>query len=76
MARAKSPERVLRELGRRIRAARINAGITQEAAAHAADIDYKRWQRIESGSVNLTVRTLVRVCDAVGSDIWELTGPK
>jgi transcriptional regulator with XRE-family HTH domain len=68
---------VLRGVGARIRAARIDAGLSQEQAAAQAAIDYKRWQRLEEGSVNPTVRTLVRVAAALGLSFWELvTLPK
>jgi transcriptional regulator with XRE-family HTH domain len=63
---------VQKEIGRRIRRARIAAGMTQEAAAAAADIDHKRWQRLEQGSVNPTARTLVRVATALGLTFWAL----
>lgn len=65
---------VQRELGRRVRAAREAARLTQEEAAAAASIDYKRWQRLEQGTVNATVRTLVRVADALGASFWDLVG--
>lgn len=68
-----SPYRkVLADVGQRIRAARIQAGLTQEDAAHAANIDWRRWQRIEEGTVNVTLKTLVRVARAVQTDFWGL----
>jgi len=45
-------------------------GLTQEEAADRAGIDYKRWQRLESGSVNATLRTLLRVADALDTSVW------
>lgn len=65
-------DQVLRAIGERVRAARVEAGLTQEEAASASDIDYKRWQRIEQGEVNVTVRTLVRVADACRLDFFSL----
>jgi len=65
---------VQKEIGRRIRDARVAAGLTQEAAAAAAGIDAKRWQRLEQGSVNATVRTLGRVAGALGMTFWALVG--
>jgi transcriptional regulator with XRE-family HTH domain len=62
----------LREIGRRIRLARESVGLTQEEAAGRSRIDYKRWQRIELGSVNVTVRTLLRVAATLDKTIWEL----
>jgi len=68
-------ERVLQDIGRQIRDARVAAELTQEEAAATAGIDYKRWQRLEAGEVNLTVRTLIRVAAAVGADYWRLLTP-
>ena len=51
---------------------RLEAELTQEAAAAKAGIDYKRWQRLEAGEVNATIRTLVRVSRGVGISFWEL----
>jgi transcriptional regulator with XRE-family HTH domain len=65
---------VQKEIGRRIRDARLAAGLTQEEAAAAAGIDTKRWQRLEQGSVNATVRTLARVSAALGMTFWALVG--
>ena len=66
---------VLRELGLRIQQARIVAGLTQEQAASDSAIDYKRWQRLEEGSVNPTVKTLHRVSVALDMPFWELFTP-
>ena len=46
--------------------------MTQEQAAATSGIDYKRWQRLELGQVNATVRTLHRVAEALGTDFWKL----
>ncbi len=72
MAVSRAASAVQREVGRRVRRAREAAKLTQEAAAHRAGIDYKRWQRIEQGTVNLTLRTLVRVAAALDMDFWAL----
>jgi transcriptional regulator with XRE-family HTH domain len=58
------------ELGNRLRDARHSAGLTQERVAFLSDIDYKRYQRIEAGEVNVTLRTLVRIAEAIGADLW------
>jgi transcriptional regulator with XRE-family HTH domain len=63
-----------REIGRRIQAARSRAGLTQAEAAAAAEIDWRRWQRLENGAVNPTVHTLSRVAAALGLTFWELLG--
>ena len=48
------------------------ADLSQEAAAAEAGVDYKRWQRLEQGAVNPTVRTLVRVAGVLGKTFWSL----
>jgi transcriptional regulator with XRE-family HTH domain len=63
------------DIGQRIREARERAALTQEDAAAAAGIDYKRWQRLELGQVNATVKTLHRVAEALGTDFWSLLAP-
>jgi DNA-binding XRE family transcriptional regulator len=64
--------RILKEVGACVRASRVASKMTQEDAAHRAKIDYKRWQRLERGEVNATVRTLVRVSAALGVEFWAL----
>ena len=67
---------VLRVIGRRVKRARLNAGMTQEKAGDAAQIEPKRWQRLEAGSVNTTVKTLVRVANSLGVTFWSLVGAR
>jgi transcriptional regulator with XRE-family HTH domain len=50
--------------------------MTQEEAAHTAGIDYKRWQRLEEGSVNPTVRPLSRAAEALGLSFWSMLRAK
>jgi transcriptional regulator with XRE-family HTH domain len=69
---AATQRRVFRELGVRVRSARERVGLTQEEAAARTGIDYKRYQRLEAGSVNATVRTLARVAEAFGVDVWKM----
>ena len=70
MPRASDP--VLKELARRVCVARERAGLTQEAVAARASIDYKRYQRIEQGVVNPTIKTLERVAGAMDLEVWQL----
>jgi transcriptional regulator with XRE-family HTH domain len=60
-----SEKKVLRELGRAIKTARLEAGLTQEAAAEQIKIDYKRYQRIESGQTNITFKTAARIANGL-----------
>lgn len=66
---------VLRRLGARLRRLREVAELTQETAADRAGIDVKRWQRLEAGEVNPTVRTLDRAAHALGTDFWTVVRP-
>ncbi len=75
MARPSEFADILGELGLRIQQARIAAGLTQEQAASDAGIDYKRWQRLEEGSVNPTVKTLHRIAVALVIPFWDLFVP-
>ncbi len=64
----------MRRLGRRIRALRIEAGLTQEAAAERARLDYKHLQAIEAGQSNVTVASLVGIAKALRVSVADLFG--
>ena len=49
-----------------MKALRRRRSLTQEEAAFRAGIDYKQWQRIEGGKVNITLATLCRVSSVLG----------
>lgn len=69
---SRSERRVLEDVASCIRVARLRAGLTQEEAASRGGIDYKRWQQLEQGRVNATLRTLVRVARGCGVTFWQL----
>ena len=50
-----------RALGARVRALRHAADWTLEEAAERSDIDWKHFQKIEAGMLNVTLVTLVRL---------------
>jgi ribosome-binding protein aMBF1 (putative translation factor) len=63
----KGSRRYIREvkaLGLRVRGLRNERGWTLEQAAERCDLDFKHLQKVESGQVNVTLVTLVRL--AVG----------
>jgi transcriptional regulator with XRE-family HTH domain len=64
--------RVQRKIGEAVARHRSLRSLTQEAAAERAGLDVRYWQRIEAGSVNVTVRTLVRVALAIGASVCDL----
>jgi transcriptional regulator with XRE-family HTH domain len=69
---SRSERRVLEDVASCIRIARLRSGLTQEEAASRGGIDYKRWQQLEQGRVNATLRTLVRVARGCGVTFWQL----
>lgn len=60
------------ELGKRIRALRDAADMSQEAFAAAANIDRGYYGLLERGLVNPALVTLARVCVALGVELAEL----
>jgi transcriptional regulator with XRE-family HTH domain len=62
----------LRRLGRRLRALRAEAGLTQARVAEKAAVDEKHYQTMESGLSNVTFATLVAVSRALGVTLAEL----
>jgi transcriptional regulator with XRE-family HTH domain len=62
----------MRHIAKRIREARAVAGLSQEEAASRAGVGYKRWQEIESGAANPTVRTLDRIAETLGVELWDI----
>jgi transcriptional regulator with XRE-family HTH domain len=47
---------------------RIAQGITQEKLAEINNIDYKYYQRIEAGDVNITMKTLCKLSESLKID--------
>lgn len=56
-------------LGKRIREERLKIGVTQEKLAEFADVSPAYMGRIERGERNITVKTLVRLANALGTTI-------
>lgn len=50
-----------KDLGQNIRERRIYVGLSQDALAHACEIDRSYMGRIERGEVNLTIEKLYRI---------------
>ncbi len=64
-------ERELRAIAERLRALRVERGLTQWALAERG-LSYKYYQRIEAGRANATVRTLARITRALGVPLHDL----
>lgn len=52
----------------KIRARRLDLGLTVRQAAASAGLHTRHWQKLESGKLNVTVFTLVRAAAAVKLD--------
>lgn len=59
-------------LGNRIRARRLELGLSQEGLANEAGLDRSYVGRIERGEHNLTFVSLVRLCRAMKCDVAQL----
>jgi transcriptional regulator with XRE-family HTH domain len=73
--RLADPDRVVRDVGRRIGELRAERGMTQEQISAQAEVSLKYLQRIESGSENLTLRSLVKFANLLGVPVPVLLEP-
>lgn len=71
-SRESKSERIVLNVARRVREARLAAGLTQEAAAAQARLAYKYWQDIERGVVDLHISTLGQVARGLGVPLTQL----
>lgn len=69
----RKPASELADLGSRIRAARKEAGLTQEELAHESDIDRSYIGGVERGERNLTFTILCKIARALRCDVASLT---
>lgn len=65
-------EEVLKELGERIRAARVRKGLTQSKLANMIGKDQPSLNRVERGKVNPTYVYLLEICEGLEINITEL----
>jgi transcriptional regulator with XRE-family HTH domain len=65
-------ERQKRKLAQSIRRRRRQLGLTQEEAAGASDIAPRHYQKLEAGELNVTLRTLVKIGEALHVSLAEL----
>jgi transcriptional regulator with XRE-family HTH domain len=70
--RPANPERVLGLIGRRVAELRAERDLTQEQLAERAEVSARYVQRVEAGTENLTVRTLIKVSNALRVPLADL----
>ena len=61
-----SDEAVLRELGSRLAAARVERNLSQASLAQKAGVGKRTLERLEHGEVGVQLSSFVRVCRALG----------
>lgn len=61
-----------RDLGLHLRALREDQELTLEQAAERMDVAPKHLQKIEAGKINLTLVSLVRIADGLGTSVRNL----
>ena len=69
---ASDKERVVKQIGDRIRKLRISNHLTLESLAFKAEMDYTQLSRIELGKINTSVFQLYKIATALNIPIQEL----
>lgn len=64
----KHPDPIDLEVGRRLRAQRKLAGISQQALAEAVGITFQQVQKYENGTNRISMSRLVRMAEVLGID--------
>lgn len=72
VANRTDPRRLLRDVGRRIAEARRRRGLTQEQLAELLRVSERYLRRIEAGEENLTLMSLARIADKLGTPVAAL----
>lgn len=62
-------KRAAREIGRHIKSAREEAGLSQEKLAAKIGMTRSNYARIERGATNVTIDTLIRIAKGLGVDV-------
>jgi XRE family aerobic/anaerobic benzoate catabolism transcriptional regulator len=60
---------LIAEMGKKLRAAREKAGVSQESLAQEIGMTRTNLARIEHGGANVTVETLVRFAGGLGLEV-------
>jgi transcriptional regulator with XRE-family HTH domain len=66
-ARIFDAEDVIADVGRRVAELRAQKGLTQQALAEELELSWKYLQQVELGLENLTLKSLVRLSNALGA---------
>ena len=72
--RGSDEARPLLEFGERVRACRVERGLSQEALADAADLHRTYVGSVERGERNVALLNILRIAVALGIDAADLVG--
>ena len=56
---------VLREVAKRLKEIRVSKKLTVQEVAYRCDIERSNLSRIETGKINITLKTLCLICNAL-----------
>jgi transcriptional regulator with XRE-family HTH domain len=68
----KSPTDIDREIGKRLRALREEAGISQTAVGQRSGITFQQVQKYENGINRVSINRLLEFCDVLGVPISQV----
>ena len=71
---SEDPDLLLSKIGMRVLKRRKELGLTQKELAGRLGITTTNIARIEHGEQNLTIRTLAKLADVLGTTVVELVG--
>jgi len=63
---------VLVKFGERLKAVRLEKGLTQESLAYAADVELSQIHRLEAGKTNATLSTITSVAKGLDMSLSDL----
>jgi transcriptional regulator with XRE-family HTH domain len=70
--RAITEEIIRHRLSINVRMLRNSAMLTLKKSSERAEMHWRHWQKIEAGQVNITLQTLVRLAEVLGTDPSDL----
>lgn len=65
-------DKLIKAVGKRIRQLRLSKKATQIQLAYWCDFKRQYMSRVEAGEINLTLKTLVKIADALDVSIHDL----
>ena len=65
-------DKLLAEIGNKIRTCRINKGFSIEYLANESEVDYSQLSRMELGKVNFSISILFKIANNLGIDAKDL----